>query len=98
MVIADSLDYEALKRAHVNEISDAIWERGMNNLLADRMKGSLEYIPRIDTSKSNTYALNAKVRRTCHLCAALNKDLVKITLTQQVRRTIIVVRHTSHMM
>ncbi|GJY04656.1 trihelix transcription factor ASIL2 [Tanacetum coccineum] len=39
MVIADSLDYEALKRAHVNEILDAIRERGMNNLLADRMKG-----------------------------------------------------------
>lgn len=34
----DSLDYEALRHAHVNEISDAIRERGMNNLLADRMK------------------------------------------------------------
>nr|GEU98954.1 reverse transcriptase domain-containing protein [Tanacetum cinerariifolium] len=60
MVIADSLDYGALKRAHVNEISDALWERGMKNMLADRMKGSLESIPRIDTSKSNTYTLNAK--------------------------------------
>lgn len=35
---ADSLDYEALRRARVNEISDAIRERGMNNLLADRIK------------------------------------------------------------
>ncbi|PWA61255.1 DNA glycosylase [Artemisia annua] len=35
---ADSLDYEALRRAHVNEISDAIRECGMNNLVADRMK------------------------------------------------------------
>ncbi|GJS21063.1 putative pentatricopeptide repeat-containing protein [Tanacetum coccineum] len=38
-VLADSLDNEALKRAHVNEISDAKREHGMNNLLADRMKG-----------------------------------------------------------
>lgn len=34
----DTIDYEALRRANVNEISDAIKERGMNNLLADRMK------------------------------------------------------------
>lgn len=34
----DTMDYEALRRASVNEISDVIKERGMNNLLADRMK------------------------------------------------------------
>nr|GEW58830.1 protein ROS1-like [Tanacetum cinerariifolium] len=43
---ADSLDYEALRRAHVNEISDAIRERGMNNLLADRMKDFLNRLVR----------------------------------------------------
>lgn len=34
----DSLDYEALRCAHVNEISEAIKERGMNNMLAERIK------------------------------------------------------------
>ncbi|KAL4576772.1 hypothetical protein LXL04_012871 [Taraxacum kok-saghyz] len=34
----DSIDYEAFRHAPVNEISDVIKERGMNNLLADRMK------------------------------------------------------------
>ncbi|KAI7730166.1 hypothetical protein M8C21_001454 [Ambrosia artemisiifolia] len=43
---ADSLDYEALRRAHVNEISDAIRERGMNNLLADRIKDFLDRLVR----------------------------------------------------
>lgn len=42
----DSLDYEALRRAHVNEISDAIRERGMNNLLADRIKAFLDRLVR----------------------------------------------------
>ncbi|KAL8236364.1 hypothetical protein R6Q59_017445 [Mikania micrantha] len=42
----DSLDYEALRRAHVNEISDAIKERGMNNLLADRIKDFLDRLVR----------------------------------------------------
>ncbi|KAI3741989.1 hypothetical protein L1987_59668 [Smallanthus sonchifolius] len=42
----DSLDYEALRHAHVNEISDAIRERGMNNLLADRIKDFLERLVR----------------------------------------------------
>ncbi|GKD60275.1 DNA glycosylase, partial [Tanacetum coccineum] len=35
---ADSTAFEALRRAHVNEILDAIRGRGMNNLLADRLK------------------------------------------------------------
>ncbi|CAK9184239.1 unnamed protein product [Ilex paraguariensis] len=38
----DSLDYEAIRRADVNEISDAIKERGMNNMLADRIKDFLD--------------------------------------------------------
>ncbi|GJU00751.1 DNA glycosylase [Tanacetum coccineum] len=39
LVATDSPAFEALRRAHVNEISDAIRGRGMNNLLADRLKG-----------------------------------------------------------
>ncbi|KAL4579013.1 hypothetical protein LXL04_015148 [Taraxacum kok-saghyz] len=42
----DSLDYEALRSAHVNQISDAIRERGMNNLLADRIKDFLDRLVR----------------------------------------------------
>ncbi|KAI3793514.1 hypothetical protein L1987_36133 [Smallanthus sonchifolius] len=42
----DTIDYEALRRANVNEISDAIKERGMNNLLADRMKEFLNRLVR----------------------------------------------------
>ncbi|KAE9619270.1 putative DNA glycosylase, helix-turn-helix, base-excision DNA repair [Lupinus albus] len=34
----DSLDYEAMRCASVKEISDTIKERGMNNMLAERMK------------------------------------------------------------
>lgn len=34
----DSLDYEALRKANVNVISDAIKERGMNNMLAERIQ------------------------------------------------------------
>ncbi|KAI3799640.1 hypothetical protein L1987_34939 [Smallanthus sonchifolius] len=42
----DTIDYEALRQADVNEISDAIKERGMNNLLADRMKEFLNRLVR----------------------------------------------------
>ncbi|GJR37298.1 branched-chain amino acid aminotransferase 2, chloroplastic-like protein [Tanacetum coccineum] len=38
LVVADSPDFEALRRAHVNEISNAIRGCGMNNLLANRLK------------------------------------------------------------
>ncbi|GKA57433.1 hypothetical protein Tco_0756621 [Tanacetum coccineum] len=38
LVATDSPAFEALRRAHVNEILDAIRGRGMNNLLADRLK------------------------------------------------------------
>lgn len=34
----DSLDWEAVKRANVDEISSTIRERGMNNMLAERIK------------------------------------------------------------
>ncbi|XP_057979531.1 transcriptional activator DEMETER-like [Malania oleifera] len=37
----DSLDYEALRNASVRDISDAIKERGMNNMLAERIKAFL---------------------------------------------------------
>ncbi|GKC08923.1 hypothetical protein Tco_1000533 [Tanacetum coccineum] len=38
LVTADSPDFESLRRAHVNEISNSIRGRGMNNLLANRLK------------------------------------------------------------
>ncbi|CAA6658821.1 unnamed protein product [Spirodela intermedia] len=38
----DSLDWEAVKRADVDEISRTIRERGMNNMLAERIKGFLD--------------------------------------------------------
>ncbi|XP_010552933.1 PREDICTED: transcriptional activator DEMETER-like isoform X2 [Tarenaya hassleriana] len=38
----DSLDYEALRCASVGEISEAIKERGMNNMLARRIKALLD--------------------------------------------------------
>ncbi|KAL0886584.1 hypothetical protein Bca101_010567 [Brassica carinata] len=40
----DSIDYEAVRRASVHEISDAIKERGMNYMLAVRIKDFLERI------------------------------------------------------
>ncbi|CAH9122137.1 unnamed protein product [Cuscuta epithymum] len=42
----DSIDYEALRHAEVKEISDAIKERGMNNMLAERIKDFLNRIVR----------------------------------------------------
>ncbi|XP_028094050.1 transcriptional activator DEMETER-like isoform X2 [Camellia sinensis] len=42
----DSLDYEALRCANVNEISNAIKERGMNNILAERIKDFLNRLVR----------------------------------------------------
>ncbi|XP_062091863.1 transcriptional activator DEMETER isoform X2 [Humulus lupulus] len=40
----DSIDYEAIRTANVKDISDAIKERGMNNMLAERIK---EFLNRI---------------------------------------------------
>lgn len=34
----DSIDYEAIRQASISEISDTIRERGMNNMLAERIK------------------------------------------------------------
>ncbi|PIN05494.1 DNA-(apurinic or apyrimidinic site) lyase [Handroanthus impetiginosus] len=42
----DSLDYEALRNADVREISEAIKERGMNNMLAERIKDFLNRLVR----------------------------------------------------
>ncbi|XP_044462295.1 transcriptional activator DEMETER-like isoform X2 [Mangifera indica] len=42
----DSLDYEAVRCAHVDEISKAIKERGMNNMLAERIQDFLNRIAR----------------------------------------------------
>ncbi|GAB2217291.1 hypothetical protein Drorol1_Dr00000463 [Drosera rotundifolia] len=47
----DSIDYESIRRAPVNEISEAIKERGMNHMLADRIKAFLE---RLVTDHGNT--------------------------------------------
>lgn len=41
----DSLDYEALRNANVSEVADAIKERGMNNVLAARIKVLIYIIP-----------------------------------------------------
>ncbi|KAF9674957.1 hypothetical protein SADUNF_Sadunf10G0181700 [Salix dunnii] len=42
----DSLDYEAVRCASVKEISDAIKERGMNNMLAERIQEFLNRLVR----------------------------------------------------
>ncbi|GKV34270.1 hypothetical protein SLEP1_g42654 [Rubroshorea leprosula] len=42
----DSLDYEAMRQGDVNEISNAIKERGMNNMLAERIKEFLNRLVR----------------------------------------------------
>ncbi|TYI43239.1 hypothetical protein ES332_A01G154500v1 [Gossypium tomentosum] len=42
----DSLDYEAMRNANVNEISNTIKERGMNNMLAERIKDFLNRLVR----------------------------------------------------
>ncbi|MED6217686.1 hypothetical protein PIB30_019995 [Stylosanthes scabra] len=40
----DSLDWDAVRRADVGEIADAIKERGMNNMLAERIKNFLNLL------------------------------------------------------
>ncbi|KAK8994526.1 hypothetical protein V6N11_045608 [Hibiscus sabdariffa] len=42
----DSLDYEAMRNASVDEISNTIKERGMNNMLAERIKDFLDRLVR----------------------------------------------------
>ncbi|KAH7547786.1 hypothetical protein JRO89_XS14G0016100 [Xanthoceras sorbifolium] len=68
----DSLDYEALRCANVKEISDAIKERGMNNMLAERIKeflnrlvrdhGSidLEWLRDVPPDKAKDYLLSVR--------------------------------------
>nr|XP_043632656.1 DNA glycosylase/AP lyase ROS1-like [Erigeron canadensis] len=66
----DSLDYEAVRCADVDEISDAIKDRGMNNMLAERIKeflnrlvkdhGSidLEWLRDVPPDKAKEYLLS----------------------------------------
>ncbi|PKA53936.1 Transcriptional activator DEMETER [Apostasia shenzhenica] len=68
----DSLDYEALRCADVNVISETIRERGMNNMLAERIKdflnrlvrdhGStdLEWLRDVPPDKSKDYLLSIR--------------------------------------
>ncbi|GJZ35674.1 hypothetical protein Tco_0581491 [Tanacetum coccineum] len=75
------------------------WKSRMELYTENKEHGSLEDIPRLDTSKSNTYTLKTtsfkrrstiklkvpNVRRTYHLCATLTfkSKTVKFALTQQ---------------
>ncbi|XP_073114021.1 protein ROS1A isoform X3 [Elaeis guineensis] len=66
----DSLDWEAVRCADVNEISETIRERGMNNMLAERIKeflnrlvrdhGSinLEWLRDVEPDKAKDYLLS----------------------------------------
>ncbi|KAL3641147.1 hypothetical protein CASFOL_016115 [Castilleja foliolosa] len=68
----DSIDYETLRNADVKEISDAIKERGMNNMLAERMKSflnrivedheriDLEWLRDVDPDKVKDYLLSIR--------------------------------------
>nr|GEY23623.1 protein ROS1-like [Tanacetum cinerariifolium] len=68
----DSLDYEAVRRANVNEISDTIKDRGMNNMLAERIKAflnrlvkehgsiDLEWLRDVPPDKAKEYLLSFK--------------------------------------
>ncbi|XP_038986612.1 protein ROS1A isoform X2 [Phoenix dactylifera] len=68
----DSLDWEAVKCADVNEISETIRERGMNNMLAERIKeflirlvrdhGSinLEWLRDVKPEKAKDYLLSIR--------------------------------------
>ncbi|XP_022765546.1 transcriptional activator DEMETER-like [Durio zibethinus] len=68
----DSLDYEAMRNANVNEISNAIKERGMNNMLAERIKEflnrlvgdhesiDLEWLRYVPPDKAKDYLLSIR--------------------------------------
>ncbi|KAI7732343.1 hypothetical protein M8C21_001329, partial [Ambrosia artemisiifolia] len=68
----DSLDYEAVRRADVNELSDVIKDRGMNNMLAQRIKAflnrlvrdhgsiDLEWLRDVPPDKAKEYLLSFK--------------------------------------
>ncbi|KAK4785239.1 hypothetical protein SAY86_001928 [Trapa natans] len=67
--LMDSLDYEVMRKASISEISNTIKERGMNNMLAARMKdflnrlvedhGSidLEWLRDVPPDKGNSFTL-----------------------------------------
>ncbi|KAK6942660.1 Permuted single zf-CXXC unit [Dillenia turbinata] len=68
----DSLDYEAVRLADVNEIANAIKERGMNNKLAERIKDflnrlvkehgsiNLEWLRDVHPDKAKEYLLSIR--------------------------------------
>ncbi|XP_074582703.1 protein ROS1A-like [Curcuma longa] len=68
----DSVDWEAVRSADVNEISETIRERGMNNILAERIKeflnrlvrdhGSidLEWLRQTEPDKAKNYLLSIR--------------------------------------
>uniref|UniRef100_A0A2N9HY41 HhH-GPD domain-containing protein n=1 Tax=Fagus sylvatica TaxID=28930 RepID=A0A2N9HY41_FAGSY len=68
----DSLDYEAVRCANVDEISNAIKERGMNNMLAERIQAflnrvvrdhgsiDLEWLRDVPPDKSKDYLLSIR--------------------------------------
>ncbi|KAG8070719.1 hypothetical protein GUJ93_ZPchr0006g44608 [Zizania palustris] len=68
----DTIDWEAVRQADVREISDAIRERGMNNMLAERIKeflnrlvrdhGSidLEWLRDVQPDKAKDYLLSIR--------------------------------------
>ncbi|KAL8538774.1 hypothetical protein ACS0TY_000692 [Phlomoides rotata] len=68
----DSIDYEAIQNADVREISDTIKERGMNNMLAERMKDflnrlvqdhesmDLEWLRDVEPDKVKDYLLSIR--------------------------------------
>ncbi|RVW60591.1 Transcriptional activator DEMETER [Vitis vinifera] len=71
----DSLDYEALRCAHVNVVSEAIKERGMNNMLAERIKDFLNRLVR-EHGSIDLNGLSVKYTRIgfekCGMCEAVN--------------------------
>ncbi|KAF0911763.1 hypothetical protein E2562_012271 [Oryza meyeriana var. granulata] len=68
----DSIDWETIRQADVKEISETIRERGMNNMLAERIKdflnrlvrdhGSidLEWLRYVDSDKAKDYLLSIR--------------------------------------
>ncbi|KAL1352038.1 hypothetical protein HN51_016015 [Arachis hypogaea] len=68
----DSLDWDAVRRADVREIADAIKERGMNNMLAERIKNflnllvdkhgaiDLEWLRDVPPDQAKEYLLNIR--------------------------------------
>ncbi|CAL5383639.1 unnamed protein product [Camellia sinensis] len=78
----DSLDWEAIRLADIKEVTDTIKERGMNNVLAGRIKdflnrmvrehGSidLEWLRDVPPDKAKEYLLS--IRGLGGVCAAFD--------------------------